>query len=86
MRLFKRKHEFLCIRLIRGDHDTGLLTDLHSSGDLLFLCDGNALIRVEQLLCGLCDAFDGKVARTKSDRTELETLVPAGAQVLVSEL
>ena len=24
------------------------------------------------LLCGLCDAFDGKVARTKSDRTELE--------------
>ena len=24
------------------------------------------------LLCGLCDAFDGKVARTKADRTDLE--------------
>ena len=24
------------------------------------------------LLCGLCDAFDGKVARTKKDRTEFE--------------
>lgn len=24
------------------------------------------------LLCGLCDAFDGKVARTKSDRTQME--------------
>ena len=24
------------------------------------------------LLCGLCDAFDGKVARTKKDRTEME--------------
>ena len=24
------------------------------------------------MFCGLCDAFDGKVARTKSDRTELE--------------
>ena len=24
------------------------------------------------LFCGLCDAFDGKVARTKSNRTERE--------------
>ena len=24
------------------------------------------------LICGLCDAFDGKVARTKKDRSELE--------------
>lgn len=24
------------------------------------------------LICGLCDAFDGKVARTKSDRSEME--------------
>ena len=24
------------------------------------------------LVCGLCDAFDGKVARTKKDRTDLE--------------
>ena len=24
------------------------------------------------LICGLCDAFDGKVARTKQDRTEME--------------
>lgn len=24
------------------------------------------------LICGLCDAFDGKVARTKRDRTEME--------------
>ena len=24
------------------------------------------------LFCGLCDAFDGKVARTKKDRTEME--------------
>lgn len=24
------------------------------------------------LFCGLCDAFDGKVARTKNNRTELE--------------
>lgn len=44
---------------------TGIIVSLHSSGHpyigIFFL-----------LLCGLCDAFDGKVARTKKNRTEFE--------------
>lgn len=44
---------------------TGIIISLHSSGHpyigIFFL-----------LLCGLCDAFDGKVARTKKNRTEFE--------------
>ena len=43
----------------------GIVTSLHGQGHpyigVFFL-----------LFCGLCDAFDGKVARTKKDRTELE--------------
>ena len=35
--------------------------------------DGHPFLGVFFLLfCGLCDAFDGKVARTKKDRTQLE--------------
>lgn len=44
---------------------TGIIVSLSGSGHpymgMFFL-----------LLCGLCDAFDGKVARTKKDRTSLE--------------
>ena len=43
----------------------GIVTSLSGSGHpyigMLFL-----------LFCGLCDAFDGKVARTKKDRSEIE--------------
>lgn len=43
----------------------GIVVSLHQSGHpyigVFFL-----------LLCGLCDAFDGKVARTKKDRTDFE--------------
>ncbi len=44
---------------------TGIIVSLHGPGHpfvgVVFL-----------LLCGLCDAFDGKVARTKKDRTQTE--------------
>ncbi|MBQ7225666.1 MAG: CDP-alcohol phosphatidyltransferase family protein [Clostridia bacterium] len=44
-----------------------------STGIILSLVTGNPFIGVIALLfCGLCDAFDGKVARTKKDRTEEE--------------
>lgn len=44
---------------------TGIIVSLHRTGHpyigIFFL-----------LLCGLCDAFDGKVARTKKNRTDFE--------------
>ena len=44
---------------------TGIIVSLHGNGHpywgVFFL-----------LICGICDLFDGKVARTKKNRTEME--------------
>lgn len=44
---------------------TGIVLSLTGSGHPFLGC-------FCLLLCGFCDAFDGKVARTKKDRTEME--------------
>ena len=44
---------------------TGIVVSLSGDGHPYIGC-------LFLLICGLCDAFDGKVARTKQDRTEME--------------